>query len=69
MEPVTTAENSRRGARAKLTHFDVALMKAMSAGGLSQRQIGRIFDVDHSTVCRAINGVSWFPDASRAISA
>jgi hypothetical protein len=59
LEPVTHSENMRRGIRTVLNPQSVVGIHAARARGLSMRAIGRLFGVDHSTVCRVLKGERW----------
>ena len=59
LEPVSHAENIRRGAGARLNPDRVRQIHSLHAQGLSQRAIGRRMKVDHSTVCRVLSGQRW----------
>lgn len=59
LEPVTHRENMRRGPRVRLTPERVQLIHELADRGFSQRQIGRLLTVDHSTVCRVLAGQRW----------
>jgi hypothetical protein len=59
LEPVSHAENVRRGDGARLTPELVRRIYSLRAQGLSQRAIGRRVQVDHSTVSRVLKGQRW----------
>lgn len=60
LEPVSNAENSRRGRNAKLTTADAATIKRLLAETtLSQREIGERFGVSGSTISRIACGEGW----------
>lgn len=61
LEPVTPAENCRRGAKSKLTDTDAATIRAL-AGSMSQRKIAARYGINQSQVSRIINGHRWCPD-------
>jgi hypothetical protein len=50
LEPVTNAENCRRGAKAKLTEDDVRVIRQRTASGEKQRDIARDFGVTQACV-------------------
>lgn len=56
LEPVTQAENVRRGANARLT-FEVAELIRCAEG--TTREIGRRFGIDHGRVSRIKRGLLW----------
>ena len=56
LEPVTQAENCRRGLRAKLTAHDVA---AIRGSGDTQRALARRFGVTQGHISRVKNALSW----------
>ena len=56
LEAVTPAENARRGASAKLTHAQVAEIRASP---IRQRVLARRFGVSQSQISRVRNGRSW----------
>lgn len=64
LEPVTHAENCRRGARSKITAADAERIRCMAAEGYSYRYIERIFGLHNSSISRIVNGQRWVPDAS-----
>lgn len=59
LEPVSHQENMRRGARTRLDAEKVRAIRVALAAGTSQRAIGRLFGIDHSTVSRVKNGSRW----------
>jgi hypothetical protein len=59
LEPVTNAENGRRGARAKLTHAQVAEIRDLVAGGRSQASVARAYGVHSAHVSRIVNAKRW----------
>lgn len=65
VEPVSHSINVARGLRGRLTPADVRAIRA--SAGESQRDLGRRFGVDHSTICRVLNGSRWLEAASRAL--
>jgi hypothetical protein len=58
VKPVTHAENTRRGARAKLTPEIRAAIRALD-GTMSRRAIGRRFGVHHQTISDFLDGSTW----------
>lgn len=50
LEPVTLAENCRRGAQAKLTYEKVEVIRAMLVGGHRPAHLARLFGVAPSTI-------------------
>lgn len=61
LEPVTHAENSRRGARAKLSHEAAATIRR-AYPRLTMRELADQFGVHESTILDVIHGESWAPD-------
>lgn len=59
LEPVTNAENSRRGDKARFTWDDIAEMHSLRAAGVKLRVIGEKFGTTESYVWRIVNGVHW----------
>lgn len=59
LEPVTHAENCRRGKRAKLTHHKVKEIKRLANEGRTTSEIGKIFDVERHTISSVIRGDAW----------
>ena len=56
LEPVTNAENNRRGIKAKLTPD---LVREIRESGESARSISRRLGISHTTVAAARRGKSW----------
>jgi hypothetical protein len=56
LEPVTSAENSRRGAATKLTPADIEEIRAGRAAGVSNIELADRFGVSASWVSRIITG-------------
>lgn len=60
LEPVTQAENSRRGNQAKLHPLQVKEIRKLHAQGvLSQTLIAKKYSVSIATISRAVNRKSW----------
>lgn len=59
LEPVTHRENIRRGQGTRLNPERIALIYELADRGFSQRAIGRLLTIDHSTVCRVLKGERW----------
>lgn len=59
VEPVTRAENLRRGARAKLSPDKAELIRQLAKSGLYPREIAVMFDVHRTTIGAVIQGKSW----------
>lgn len=59
LEPVTHAENCRRGKRAKLNHEAVKTLRQLYKSGLNVSQLSRRFGVERHTISSAIKGESW----------
>lgn len=58
LEPVTKAENLRRGSNAKLTHADIAEIHRLYPT-LKQREIAELFGVGAPTISKIIRGHRW----------
>lgn len=56
LEPVTRRENARRGAKAKLDHDTVKMIRESRE---SARSIARRLGINHTTVAAARRGASW----------
>jgi hypothetical protein len=59
LEPVTHAENGRRGASAKLNATKVITIKEHLANGVSQTVIAAEFGVSPATINHVARGVTW----------
>jgi hypothetical protein len=59
LEPVTMAENIRRGERVTLTASDVREIRRRRAAGEMQKSIAAEFGVDPSTVSKVVSGERW----------
>ena len=59
LEPVTHQQNIRRGIGTHLTPETVVAIHEARHSGLSQRALGDLFGVDHSTICRVLKGERW----------
>jgi hypothetical protein len=59
VEPVTNAENGRRGASARLTVSDVVELRAMLANGHTGRAVAEMFGVSPVTVSAIKVGRLW----------
>lgn len=59
LEPVTSAENARRGAKAKITQDDALTIRKLVQGGMSQRSVARRFRLHPSHICRIVNEKRW----------
>jgi len=59
LEIVTSAENIQRGALAKLTKDQVLEIRARSAFGDSQRELGLRFGVSNQHISRIVNRKQW----------
>jgi hypothetical protein len=59
LEPVTRAENIRRGSRAKLTAEQVRELRALVGAGMTHRSAAARFDVHKSTVGHIVTRRSW----------
>ena len=64
LEAVTPAENSRRGARAKINREDVDRIKRLAAQGRTQASIAVEFDLHPAHVSRIISGRRWTEPAN-----
>lgn len=58
-EPVTNAENLRRGANARLTWRDV---RAIRASSRPQYELAMEYDIDCGQISRIINRRTWWPE-------
>jgi len=56
LEAVTQAENARRGRQAKLTHFDVAMIRTLDEPHIVTAEL---YGVHPSTICDIRNGRRW----------
>jgi hypothetical protein len=59
LEPVTRAQNVRRGRVTKLTEANVRDIRARVAAGEKQVTLAACSDVDGSTVSRIVSGQTW----------
>lgn len=60
LEPVTHAENLRRGMGAKLSHEKADRIRALyERGNFSQRQLAQMYNVAHGTIGRIVRRESW----------
>lgn len=59
LQPVTVAENTRRGKSAKLRQSDVLNMRELASQGVSQAALCGLYKLSRSTVCRIIGGEAW----------
>lgn len=59
LEPVTNAENQRRGARAKLSHEKVAEIKRMRSENQKVKEIAQHFNVNRHTISDVLSGITW----------
>lgn len=59
LEPVTPAENSRRGLSTKLTVDDVRGIRKLLREGLGHTEIGRRFGVTAGAIYRIAKGTGW----------
>jgi DNA-binding transcriptional regulator LsrR (DeoR family) len=59
MEPVSIAENSRRGRATKIKYFDIEKIKKLYKEGYIQSDIAKKFNITQSNVSRIINNRSW----------
>lgn len=59
LEPVTGAENSRRGERAKISFQDARCIHFLWRHGFSQATIGVHFGLNQATACRILTGQRW----------
>jgi len=58
LEPVTCAENIRRGGQAKLRPF-LENIKHLYISGISQPKLAKLYRVNQSTISRVVNGKRW----------
>jgi hypothetical protein len=61
LEPVTNAENARRGAAAKLTAAQAQRIRESSHSNI---YFARLYGVDDSTISRVRTGRTWVPDST-----
>lgn len=66
LEPVTAAENVRRSGAAKLSAQDVATIRTLVAGGMSQSAVARKYGVHQSHISRVVRGHFWAEGACPA---
>jgi len=59
MEPVTHAENCRRGERAKLNHDLVSEIKELRIQGMRSIDLANKFGVTRNTILTVLRGQSW----------
>jgi hypothetical protein len=59
LEPVTNAENSRRGRNSKLTHAIAAEVRTVVATGETQAAVARRLGVSQQNVSRIVLGKAW----------
>lgn len=59
LEPVSAAVNAQRGSQAHLTPEKVALIRDAHAKGHGVRALARMLGVNHGTVSRIVNGLTW----------
>lgn len=59
LEPVSIAENVRRGSLTKLNVDKVAEIKSLYKKGLTQTKISKLFGVGQDQISRIINGKRW----------
>lgn len=59
LEPVTTAENIRRGKVAKLKKEDISTIKDLYKKGIKQKEIGKRFNVGQDHISRIVTELRW----------
>jgi hypothetical protein len=59
LEVVSTAENTRRGKNAKLSHEDVHQVRDLMAQGWDRHDIGEAYGVTGKHVARIASGQRW----------
>jgi hypothetical protein len=59
LEPVDSAENTRRGLNAKLSAEDLPIIRSLRAEGLSYRKIGLRFGVTPGAIYLIMKGKNW----------
>lgn len=59
LEPVSAAENKRRGIGIKLNYEAVKEIKKRYRGGELQDHLAKVFDVNQSQISRVIHGLRW----------
>jgi hypothetical protein len=62
LEPVTCAENVRRGLKTKLTHANIATIRRRLSAGWTQQQIADQYGVHSSQISRINTGATWRDD-------
>jgi hypothetical protein len=65
LAPTTSAENTRRGKNAKLTHADAAEIRALK-GKFSQRQLAERYGVRQGIISRILLNKGWRMEAAPA---
>lgn len=69
LEPVTLAENSRRGASSKLTWCAVAEIRRLRKDGMHRQALASLFNVTVGTVRSIIRGDTWADPANARLLA
>jgi predicted DNA-binding protein (UPF0251 family) len=64
LEAVTSAENTHRGSRVKLTPELSAEIRLLASSGATQRALARRFGVSPMTVWKVCTGRSWKPEVA-----
>jgi len=59
LEPVSHAENCRRGPKAKLNWRDIEIIKNKLAMGITHRELAKEFNVTHTTIGSIARGKAW----------
>lgn len=59
LEPVTQAENVRRGNSAKLDRESVNEIISLKSLGIKQRDLAKMYNIHQYSVSRIINGLRW----------
>jgi len=68
VEPVTHAVNMQRSIRAVLSPEQVVAIRNARRGGAGVRKLARQYGINHATVSRIANGLTW-PQAVPAVAA
>lgn len=62
LEPVTAAVNMQRGTRTRLTSELVDAIRIAHGNGRGVRTLARLYGVNHATISRLVNGLTWKPE-------
>jgi hypothetical protein len=68
LQPVSDAENVRRGSRCKLTiDKAIAIRKEYALGGITKADLARKYSVGYSTIFNVIKGNTWVTDMPKGV--